>query len=213
MHLYALSGVGSRVDNAEGEDELPWGPAGHGAIATGNIIKCQEFWRTFVRSPVVMSWIEEGYHLLWTVSPPLRREFANAPSALEHIDFVSGAVEEMLAADVVTLLPPGEKPMVVSPLGVVPKRGTDKFRLTVNMRYNNKHLGKKAFKFEGPGGPGGPGGEGRLRGVLRPHVGVLQRRALPKRPALMSASSGEASTTYTTAFPLDSRRPLGSFQR
>ena len=38
---------------------------------------------------------------------------------------------------------------MVSPLGVVPKRGTDKFRLTVNMRYVTKHLGKKAFKFEG----------------------------------------------------------------
>ncbi len=54
----------------------------------------------------------------------------------------------MLAVDVVTLLPPGKKPMMVSPLGVVPKRGTDKFRLTVNMRYVMKHLGKKAFKFE-----------------------------------------------------------------
>ncbi len=40
------------------------------------------------------------------------------------------------------------KPLVVSPLGVLPKRGTDKFRLTVNMRYVNKHLGEKAFKFE-----------------------------------------------------------------
>jgi hypothetical protein len=39
--------------------------------------------------------------------------------------------------------------MVVSPLGVVPKRITDKFRLIINMRYVNKHLGKKAFKFEG----------------------------------------------------------------
>ena len=37
---------------------------------------------------------------------------------------------EMLAKDVVTALPPGVKPTVVSPLGVVPKRGTDKFRLT-----------------------------------------------------------------------------------
>ncbi len=31
---------------------------------------------------------------------------------------------------------------------MVPKRGTDKFRLTVNMRYVNKRLGEKAFKFE-----------------------------------------------------------------
>ncbi len=103
MHLYALSGVGAGFDNADGDDELPWEPAGHGAIATRTITKCQEFWRTFVRSPVVMSWIEEGYRLLWTVSPPPRREFANAPSALEPSEFVSGAVEEMLAADAVTL--------------------------------------------------------------------------------------------------------------
>jgi hypothetical protein len=126
------------------------GAGGHGAIATGSITKCQEFSQTLVRSPVVMTCIEEGYRHLWTVSPPRRRKFANAPSAMEHHEFVSGAVEEMLAADVVTLLPPGEKPRVVSPLlGMVPKRGTDKFRLVVNMRYVNKHLGKKAFKFEG----------------------------------------------------------------
>jgi hypothetical protein len=54
----------------------------------------------------------------------------------------------MTAEGVVTRLPPGEKPMVVSPLGVVPKRGKNKFRLTVIMRYVNRHLGKKVFKFE-----------------------------------------------------------------
>ncbi len=90
MHLYASPGVGSRIDNAEGDVELPWEPVGHGAITTSSITKSQEFWRTFVRSPVVMSWIEEGYRLLWTVSLLPRREFANAPSALEHSDFVSG---------------------------------------------------------------------------------------------------------------------------
>jgi hypothetical protein len=86
---------------------------------------------------------------LWTVSPPLRREFANAPSALEHSEIVSGEVEEMLAADAVTLLPPRGEANGGEPFGVVLKRGTDKFRLTVNMRYVNKHLRKKAFKLEG----------------------------------------------------------------
>jgi hypothetical protein len=64
-----------------------------------------------------MNWIEEGYHLLWTVSPPPRREFANAPSTLEHRDFVSGMVADMLAADVGTLLPPTEKSGWLAPLG------------------------------------------------------------------------------------------------
>ena len=55
----------------------------------------------------------------------------------------------MLSESAVTMLPPGEKTIVVSLLGVVPKRGTNKFRLTVKMRYVNLQLGKKVFKFEG----------------------------------------------------------------
>jgi hypothetical protein len=128
---------------------LPWEPAGHGETATVSVRSCKEFWRTFVRSSVVMQWIEEGYRLLWTVSPPVSREMVNARSAFENREFVSGAVAEMLAAGAVTLLPPGEKPWVVSPLGVVPKAKTGKLRLTVNMRFVNRHLGDKAFKFEG----------------------------------------------------------------
>jgi len=61
-----------------------------------------------------MNWIEEGYRLLQAVSPTPRRELANAPSVLEHREFVSGAVAEMLAANSRTLLPPGEKTWVVS---------------------------------------------------------------------------------------------------
>ena len=117
MHLHASPGLGAGSINVEGEEELPWEPAGHGAIARGSVTKCWEFLRTFTRSPVGMNWIEEGYRLMWTVSPPPRREFANAPSALEHHEFVSGAVVEMLATDAVKLLPPGEKPWVVSPWG------------------------------------------------------------------------------------------------
>ena len=54
----------------------------------------------------------------------------------------------MLTEKAVMMLPPSEKAWVVSPLGVVPKRGIDKLRLTVSMRYVNRHLGQKAFKFE-----------------------------------------------------------------
>jgi hypothetical protein len=149
MYLCASPGLGAGSENVEGEGELPWEPTDHGAIATCSITKCKEFWRTFVRSPVVMNWIEEGYRLLWTVSPPPRREFANAPSALERREFVSGAVAEMLAADDVPLLHPGEKPWVVSPMGVVPKARTGKFKRTVKMRLVNRHHGDKVFKFEG----------------------------------------------------------------
>ena len=73
IHLCASPGLGAGSENMEGEKELPWEPASHGDIATGNITKCQKFWRTFVRSPMVMNWIKEGYRFLWTVSPPPRR--------------------------------------------------------------------------------------------------------------------------------------------
>ena len=77
-----------------------------------------------------------------------RKEMPNAPSAMEHSGFVSGAVAEMLSAGAVTLLPLYKKPAVVSPLGVVPKPHTNKYRLTVNLRYVNRHLEKKVFKLE-----------------------------------------------------------------
>jgi len=80
-----------------------------------------------------MTWIEEGYKLLWTVVAPERKEMPNAPSALEYSAFLPGAVAEMLSAGAVTLLQLGQKPTVVSPLGVVPKPHTSKYRLTVNL--------------------------------------------------------------------------------
>ncbi len=107
MHLCASPGLSAGSENVEGEEELPWEIAGHGAIATCNITKCKEFWRTFVHDPVAMNWIDEGYRLPWTMSPPPRRELANAPSAFEHHEFVSVAVAEMLAADVSRRCPQG----------------------------------------------------------------------------------------------------------
>ncbi len=45
-------------------EDIPWEPAGNGQIATGSVTNCEEIWRTFVRSSVVMVWIEHGYMLL-----------------------------------------------------------------------------------------------------------------------------------------------------
>ena len=80
-----------------------------------------------------MTWIEEGYILLWTAVAPEQKEMSNAPSAMEHNAFMSSAVADMLSAGAVTMLPLGQKPTVVSPLGVVPKPHTNKYRLTVDL--------------------------------------------------------------------------------
>ncbi len=73
----------------------------------------------------------------------------NSFSTSEHREFITTAVAEIVAENAITMLPPGERPWVVSPLGVVYKRGTSEFRLVVNTRFVNHHLGKKSFKFKG----------------------------------------------------------------
>jgi hypothetical protein len=118
MRCIALLPYDGRCD--EEEDPLPWEPAGHGSIANENVASCEAFWRTFVRNPVAMTWIEEVHRLLWTMVALKRKELSNDPSAMEHNAFASCAVAEMLSAGAVTLIPRGLKPMVVSPLGVVP---------------------------------------------------------------------------------------------
>ena len=55
----------------------------------------------------------------------------------------------MLAAGAISILSKGERPEVVSPLGVVPKGTEGKFRLIINVSYVNEHLAKLKLKFEG----------------------------------------------------------------
>ena len=66
----------------------------------------------------------------------------NSPLPLAHGEFVSSAIEEMLETGVVSRLPIGERPEVVSPLGVVPKGTEGKFKLIINMRCVNEHFVK-----------------------------------------------------------------------
>ena len=66
-----------------------------------------------------------------------------------HREFISSAVAEMAKKNTGSMLPPSEKPWLVSRLGMVPKRGTSKFRLTINMMYVHRYLCQKAFKLEG----------------------------------------------------------------
>ena len=74
-----------------------------------------------MKSSWVMSWIDNGYELLWFEGPPARREVSNSPSALAHESFVSPALSEMLEARTISKLPVGFRREVVSPLGVVSK--------------------------------------------------------------------------------------------
>ena len=45
-----------------------------------------------------MDWIDNDYMLLWETVAPATKESPNAPSALEHKEFVSDAIKEMVEA-------------------------------------------------------------------------------------------------------------------
>ena len=86
---------------------------------------------------------------MWKTAAPAPRESPSKASAFEHRDFVSKAIAEMEVEGALTPMPRGQRPTVVSPIGVVPKPRSDKFRLVINMRYVTNYLAKKVFKFEG----------------------------------------------------------------
>ncbi len=108
---------------------------GSGSIATGSVNENASFWHAFVKSSRMMSWIDNGYELLWFEGAPARREVSNSPSALAHEGFVSSALAEMLEAGAISKLPVGYMPEIVSPLGVVPKGKEGKFRVTATYQY------------------------------------------------------------------------------
>ncbi len=95
-----------------------------------------------------MDWIDNGYMLLRETAAPAAKESPNAPSAFEHKEFVNYAIKEMVDSGALTRLPRGQRPTLVSPIGVVTKPHSDKSRLVINMRYANKNLAKKVFEFE-----------------------------------------------------------------
>jgi ribonuclease HI len=103
-------------------------------------------WSALITSTLVMGWITGGMPLLWSGAAPEGRIMSNHPSALEHSTFVGQAVADLVATSTVMLL--DKPPLVVSALGVVPKKGTDKLRLIWDGRYVNDHLVIPGFKYE-----------------------------------------------------------------
>ena len=67
---------------------------------------------------------------------------------MEHHEFATKAISEMVKAGAASALPTGVISTVESPHGVVPKPHSEKLRLIVNMRYVNNHLVKRVYKFE-----------------------------------------------------------------
>ncbi len=59
--------IGAAVEEAEedwiNDPDLRCEPVGEDTLAIGSVRKAAAFWRTFVKSSWVLSWIEKGYEL------------------------------------------------------------------------------------------------------------------------------------------------------
>ncbi len=53
-------GLGCYKSEDPSYTDFPCESVGHGEIATGSVESCKEFWRSFLRSSVVMDWVEHG---------------------------------------------------------------------------------------------------------------------------------------------------------
>jgi len=103
------------------------------------------FWSKVLMAPApVIDWIQNGYRLPLQFMPtPF--EQGNHKSTLDHIDFVTESVQELLnnrcVREVVA------KPTICSPLSVVANH-SGKYRLVLNLRHLNQFLRKDHFKYE-----------------------------------------------------------------
>ena len=76
---------------------------------------------------------------------PETKVFGNRKSAITNEEFVSNAITELCKDNCVRKVE--TRPVVISPLLVVTNR-SDKQRLVINLRYVNRFLWKKKFKYE-----------------------------------------------------------------
>jgi hypothetical protein len=103
-------------------------------------------WQRITTNLLVLGWIAHGFDLQWSYAshPPLPHIAHNHPTTSTYSTFVDEAVAELCITQAARRV--DSRPLVVSPLGVVPKK--DKLRLIFDGRYINSHIHIPTFKFE-----------------------------------------------------------------
>lgn len=105
-------------------------------------------WRQLWVSHLVLTWIMTGFPLRWLPGSQAPEPWfgMNHPSTREHEQFVTEAVQELVATATAMEWP--QQPKVVCPLGVVTRASNNKLRLIWDGRYVNKHLQIPTFRYE-----------------------------------------------------------------
>ena len=111
----------------------------------GKLRACAAVWRATVVNSLVLSWVLHGFPLMWSKGPPPQSFWGlNHQSALDHRDFVSSAINDLIKAG--TIRQQDSRPFMTCPLGVVDQKG--KLRLIWDGREVNKFLHVPDFRYE-----------------------------------------------------------------
>ena len=113
-------------------------------VVKGRLKAHFQFWVDIGAPPWVLETISSGYFIPFDSTPPSVC-LPNNRSALDHHDFVSSAVSDLLKLGLVSEV--SALPTVINPLSVsVNSEG--KPRLILDLRHVNKHIPKAKFKME-----------------------------------------------------------------
>ena len=129
------------------ENGYIWEPADEPSVGIqvqGSLKRHIEFWEQVLKAPdYIIESIRDGY-VLPLFSAPSPFIGCNHKSALEHNEFVTNAVLDLLASN--CILKVEDRPFICSPLSVVDV--PNKKRLVINLRHLNSFLWKQTFKYE-----------------------------------------------------------------
>ena len=115
------------------------------SVVKGRLRETIVFWRNTGASRWLWEALRESYCLPFFELPDVQF-LPNQRSATANKEFVAQQISELLASgDLVETRP--EELSMCSPLGVV-KKSAGKARLIVDLRYVNKHLSFRKFKYE-----------------------------------------------------------------
>ncbi|PNW69771.1 hypothetical protein CHLRE_21g752997v5 [Chlamydomonas reinhardtii] len=101
-------------------------------------------WKAWIVNSLVLSWVLQGFPLIWEHNPPPPFSAGNHASAEKHAAFVDSSIADMLASN--TIRKWVGTPHMVCPLGVV-EQG-EKLRLIWDGRAVNDYLHVPSFRYE-----------------------------------------------------------------
>lgn len=116
----------------------------HAILVKGRLKNCIDFWKDIGANDFVISSISEGYKIPF-ISKPEPNRLQNNRSAVQHADFVTEAIEDLVKKGLA--LECNSVPTVVNPLSVS-IQSSGKKRLILDLRAVNKHLWKQSVKYE-----------------------------------------------------------------